>query len=125
MKPIRHAGFYWRYDASADVLHVSLDPAIPAYGEALKNFAGVVVVMHGFEDDNVVGLRIIGAKRNGLREIKLLVDKERRAIGAFQVSGDSPGWKPDEGTEHYAKDLAEVERILENTPPDAALDLAR
>ncbi len=83
MKPIRHGRFWWRYDSSADVLYVSLDPAVPAYGEALKNFEGVVVVMHGFEDDNAVGLRIFGAKRNGLREIKVLVDKERRAIGAF------------------------------------------
>lgn len=119
MKTIQHRGFYWRYDASADVLHITVDPAIPAYGEDLPNFETLVTVMRGIDDHAVVGLRILGAKANGLQEIKILLDREKRAITDFKVSGTSPG--PEPLPDEYVRALEEVEEILEKSPPELQL----
>jgi len=117
MKALEHEGFHWLYDATADVLHVSLDPNAPAYGRALKNFENVIIVMHSLADDSIVGLRILGTRENGLRELLLHVDKERRGITAFRVTGRVPEWQPEATDEDYIHTLDHVERILRAPPP--------
>ncbi len=59
--------FYWTYDDSSDVLHITMDPMIPCYGEPLRNFENVLILMRDAETEKVVGLRILAAKANRLR----------------------------------------------------------
>ena len=64
---------FWTYDSSADVLHATTDPSLPAYGEPLQNFEEAVIVMKDAETDRVVGIRVLGAKANGLGAVALLI----------------------------------------------------
>jgi len=117
-RAVRRAGFVWSYDSSADTLHISMDPSCPVYGDPLRNLEGIVIVMRRFEDNQINGLRILGAREHGLQELKILLDREKRAIAAFKVSGRIPKWTPDEQDEELTREISEVKRILEDEPEE-------
>ena len=112
--PIKHQGFVWAYDESSDTLHASIDPSIEAYGDALKGFESSIILMRSFDDDHVIGFRLLGVKERGIKHVVSLLEKEKRAIAQISITtfqASPPLEKPERVLE-----LERVREILEKAP---------
>lgn len=119
-RAINHAGFFWTYDASTDVLHVTKDPRVPTFGSSPANFENLIVVLRAIEDDSLIGVRVIGAKKNGLKVVTVQLDRAKGVIKSLCIEGAK------EEVEHnqlsQLEEIETVEDILGSAPP--ALQLA-
>lgn len=117
---IHHAGFFWTYDASTDVLHVTKDPGVPTFGSSPPNFENLIVVLRAIEDDALVGVRVIGAKKNGLKVVTVQLDRAKGVIKSLHIEGAKQDAEHNQLSQ--LKEIETVEDILGSPPP--ALQLA-
>jgi hypothetical protein len=88
-----------------------MDPALPpCYGEPLRNFENVLVILRDMESDHVVGLRILNARANGLEKVRFSVDREKKAIERVQVTGQQV--VGDEAEKTFLDELDTIDRLL-------------
>ena len=57
----------WKYDESADVLHITSGSDVPCYGEPLENFENVIILIKNEKTDELIGFRVLGAKANNVQ----------------------------------------------------------
>ena len=106
---------FWRYDDTADVLHITTDTMANCYGEPLENFESVVIVLRDIDTNEIVGLRILGAKANGVQSVRVRIHREQRVLEQFEVRGRLVHEGADED---LASQLARIDEMLGSPPPD-------
>ncbi len=114
---------YWSYDASADVILVTTDPARPCYGEELENFENLVLLLRDMETDKVCGIRVFGARQH-LSDLRLQIDERKKAIIRLRVRGRKQATRNEEPSfdrDDYITALNEAGELLGKLPRGEAL----